>query len=162
MFQEHHARVFRAAYRVTGNASDAEDVLQNVFLRLVRREQNSEAVDNLESYLYRAAINTSLDLLRARKLRPAVALEDVPRGEDAFAGADAVGSMELQSWLRDALARLNPRHAEMFVLRYIEGYDNREIAEMLHTSQAVIAVTLHRTRGSLQKDYLAFQRGNHA
>ena len=162
MFQEHHARVFRAAYRVTGNASDAEDVLQSVFLRLVRREHNSEAVDNLESYLYRAAINTSLDLLRARKLRPAVALEEVPHTADALSGADAVGSLELQSWLRDALARLNPRHAEMFVLRFIEGYDNREIAEMLHTSQAVIAVTLHRTRGLLQKDYLAFQRGNHA
>jgi RNA polymerase sigma-70 factor (ECF subfamily) len=162
MFQEHHARVFRAAYRITGNTPDAEDVLQSVFLRLVRRDHDASAVDNLESYLYRAAINAALDLLRARKLRPNVALDEVPRAAEAQAGGGAVDSMELSSWLRAALARLNPRHAEMFVLRYIEGYDNREIADMLHTSQAVIAVTLHRTRGLLQKDYLAFQRGNHA
>ncbi len=156
VFQEHHARVFKAAYRITGNASDAEDVLQSVFLRLVRREADAESVDHLDSYLYRAAINAALDLLRSRKQRPSVVLED------SASVNDSAGSLEIQTWLRQALTRLSPRPAEMFVLRYIEGYDNREIAEMLHTSQAVVAVTLHRTRGQLQKDYLAFQRGNHA
>jgi RNA polymerase sigma-70 factor, ECF subfamily len=156
VFQEHHARVFKAAYRITGNASDAEDVLQSVFLRLVRREADAESVDHLDSYLYRAAINAALDLLRSRKQRPSVVLDD-----SASVVNDSAGSLEIQTWLRQALTRLSPRPAEMFVLRYVEGYDNREIADMLHTSQAVVAVTLHRTRGQLQKDYLAFQRGNH-
>src|SRR4029077_15447025 len=56
-FREHHGLVFRTAYRITGNAGDAEDVLQTVFLRLLRRGPNSEALDNPESYLRRAAIN---------------------------------------------------------------------------------------------------------
>jgi len=164
VFQEHHARVFRAAYRITGDASDAEDVLQGVFLRLIRREHEAESVDNLDSYLYRAAINGALDLLRSRKQRPSVALEDVSRVDERESASipDTAASLEMQTWLRQALTRLSPRPAEMFVLRYIEGYDNREIAEMLKTSQAVVAVTLHRTRGQLQKDYLAFQRGKHA
>jgi RNA polymerase sigma-70 factor (ECF subfamily) len=154
VFQEHNGRIFRTAYRITGNASDAEDVLQSVFLRLVRRERETETVDNLDSYLYRAAINASLDVLRTRRHR--INLEDV-----SATVPDSGGTVELQAWLRDALARLNERHAEMFILRYVEGYENREIAEMLNTSQAVVAVTLHRVRGQLKRDFQNFQRGNH-
>src|SRR4029077_5118889 len=59
-FRAHHGLVFRAAYRITGNAADAEDVLQTVFLRLARRGANSDAVENDESYLRRAAINATV------------------------------------------------------------------------------------------------------
>ncbi|HET8549257.1 MAG TPA: RNA polymerase sigma factor [Bryobacteraceae bacterium] len=161
IFQEHYGRVFRVACRITGNPSDAEDVLQTVFLRLVRREPNPEAADNLDSYLYRAAINASLDILRARKQRASVGLEDVSREQELESASvpDTAASVELQSWLRRALARLAPRHAEMFALRYFEGYENREIAQLLNTSAAVVAVTLHRTRTQLEKDYKAFRSG---
>jgi RNA polymerase sigma-70 factor, ECF subfamily len=161
VFQEHYGRVFRVACRITGNPSDAEDVLQTVFMRLVRREANPEAADNLDSYLYRAAINASLDILRARKQRANVPLEDVSRSREreSVSVPDTGASVELQSWLRGALAKLSPRHAEMFALRYFEGYENREIAQILNTSAAVIAVTLHRTRTQLEKDYKAFRSG---
>jgi hypothetical protein len=56
VFREHHAAVFRAAYRITGNADDAEDVLQTVFLRLVKRDSGAEPIDNLPSFLHRAAV----------------------------------------------------------------------------------------------------------
>src|SRR5947209_9513398 len=65
-FDAHHAMVFRAAYRVTGNAADAEDVLQTVFLRLAGRDLGSEVVENMEGYLRRAAVNASLNLLERR------------------------------------------------------------------------------------------------
>jgi RNA polymerase sigma-70 factor (ECF subfamily) len=153
--------VFRVACRITGNASDAEDVLQTVFLRLVRREPNPEAADNLDSYLYRAAINASLDVLRARKQRANIALEDVTRAQEHESASipDSGKSVEIQSWLRQAMTRLSPKHAEMFALRYLEGYENREIAQILNTSAAVVAVTLHRTRTQLEKDYKAFRSG---
>src|SRR6185369_1672654 len=67
LFQAHHDRVFRTAYRVMGNASDAEDVLQTVFLRVARGQEAAESADNAEAYFSRAAINASLDLLRSRK-----------------------------------------------------------------------------------------------
>ena len=54
--------------------------------------------------------------------------------------------------LRQALAALNPRAAEIFVLRYFDGYGNREIARLLNTSWSTVAVTLHRTRAKLQKE----------
>ena len=63
LFQQHHDRVFRTAYRVTGSAADAEDVLQTVFLRLARGSEAVTVPDNPESYFARAAVNASLDLL---------------------------------------------------------------------------------------------------
>ena len=144
-FRKHRMSVFRAAYRITGNAADAEDVLQTVFLRFARRE--SEDIANPGSYLYRAALNAALDVLRSRKSAAAERLEDAP--------AMAMSSLdhELRAQLRAALAKLNPKHAEMFVLRYVEEHSNREIAEMLNTSQAAVAVTLFRVRRKLQKDF---------
>ena len=70
VFREHQGRVFRAAYRITGNVHDAEDVLQTVFLRLARQGEGFAALDNPASYLYRAAINAALDVLRGRRERP--------------------------------------------------------------------------------------------
>src|ERR1035438_9668767 len=67
VFREHHAMVFRAAYRVTGNADDAEDVLQTVFLRMLKRESGAEPVDNMGSFLHRAAVNAGVDLVSARQ-----------------------------------------------------------------------------------------------
>src|SRR6476469_751856 len=66
IFREHHAMVFRAAYRITGNANDAEDVLQTVFLRMVKRDPGAEPVGNMTSFLHRSAVNAALDLVRSR------------------------------------------------------------------------------------------------
>src|SRR5277367_3983886 len=64
LFGEHQRRVLCAAYRITGSMSDAEDVMQTVFLRMANLER---PLENAGSYLYRAAINGALDLLRRRK-----------------------------------------------------------------------------------------------
>ena len=155
VFREHQQRVFRAAYRITGNAQDAEDVLQTVFLRLARREAGTLPVDNLTSYLYRAAINAALDLLRARRDTVSVALEEaqgsLPAPVDG-APDRLQEAQELRAWLRRALSRLRPRAAEVFTLRYLEGYENHDIARMLGISRVAVAVTLHRTRRRLRKE----------
>jgi RNA polymerase sigma-70 factor (ECF subfamily) len=159
VFIEHHARVFRAAYRVTGNAEDAEDVLQSVFLRLIHHGKTALPVANLSSYLYRAAINAAVDLLRARRER--VGLEEVERAPDTTSPtperAHAAG--EIRARLRCALAALPPKAAEAFALRYLEGHRNHEIARMLGISRVTVAVTLHRTRRRLQREFQASRRG---
>jgi len=157
IFLEHKDLVFRAAYRVTGNSSDAEDVLQTVFLRLVRLEQFPE-ITNLPGYLHRSAVNASLDLLRARKDSQTLSLDEDPNQAAAVSTDHGPHSAELRDWLRHALARLNPRWAEMFVLRFIEDYSNREIAGIMKTSPAVVAVVLHRTRALLKKDFKGQKR----
>jgi RNA polymerase sigma-70 factor (ECF subfamily) len=66
--------------------------------------------------------------------------------------ADHLADMELRELVRHAVAKLEGRAATAFVLRYYEGYDNRHIAEVLGTSQMVVAVTLHRARTRLRKE----------
>lgn len=152
-FHQHKDMVFRAAYRVTGDAGDAEDVLQTVFLRLVRNPSLPE-IRNLPAYLHRSAVNASLDVLRRRRETQVLSLDEPSHAERASVNP-AQPSTEIREWLRQALAKLSPRWAEMFVLRFIEDYSNREIAEMMKTSAAVVAVVLHRTRAQLKKDFKA-------
>jgi RNA polymerase sigma-70 factor (ECF subfamily) len=159
LFQEHHERVFRAAWRVTGSASDAEDVLQIVFLRLLRSgEGGSELGDwseHPERYLSRAAINAALDVLRRRKSSRFVGLDEVGQKTMRCSGRSPQESeedRELRKLIREAVSRLGEKAAEMFALRYFEGYDNGEIARMMGTSTLVVGVTLHRARAKLRKE----------
>jgi RNA polymerase sigma-70 factor (ECF subfamily) len=156
IFEQHHNAVFRAAYRITGNAMDAEDVLQTVFVRLLRRSHGEHGLDlsqSAGSYLHRAAVNAALDLLRSRRRSRAVGLGDVEAEliDDGLPGPELrSSSRELGRRLRAALARLSPRQAEIFALRYLEGLGNLEIARQLGSSQTAIAVILHRARHRLQ------------
>jgi len=149
-FRAHHGMVFRTAYRITGNAGDAEDVLQTVFLRLLRRSGNADPLDNPESYLRRAAINAALDVIRSRQAEQTVPLPEESSGlmPSAPAPADVSG---LRAALSRAIARLKPRPAEIFALRFLEGLSNQEIAEALGISQVLVAVIVHRSRQQLRK-----------
>jgi RNA polymerase sigma-70 factor (ECF subfamily) len=160
VFVEHQGRVFRAAYRITGNAQDAEDVLQTVFLRLARQGEDALPMANPASYLYRAAVNSALDLLRARRDRPTVPLDDAAGAVEGSPGPDRRWeAAEIRGWLRRAMTALPPRAAEMFALRYLEGQQNRDIARMLGVSRITVAVTLHRTRQRLQDELRISGRG---
>jgi RNA polymerase sigma-70 factor (ECF subfamily) len=162
IFREHHAMVFRAAYRVTGNADDAEDVLQTVFLRMVKRDAAAQPVDNMTSFLHRAAVNAALDLVRSRQNIRNIPLDELEPvlSEPAHRSPDRIQhSGEIREWLRGALARLNPKIAEMFMLRFFDGKDNPEIARLLQTTPGTVAVTLSRTRDRLEKEFKAYLGG---
>jgi RNA polymerase sigma-70 factor (ECF subfamily) len=148
-FRDHHGLVFRTAYRITGNAGDAEDVLQTVFLRMLRRGQDADAMENAESYLRRAAINAALDVIRSRQAGQTIPLpeEDSVHTPVAAGGAD---TSDLRQALSRAMAQLKPAQAEIFALRFLEGLSNREIAETLGVSQVRVAVIVHRTRLQLR------------
>jgi RNA polymerase sigma-70 factor (ECF subfamily) len=160
LFREHHRRVLFAAYRITGNMADAEDVAQSVFLRLATG--NSLAPANAGSYLYRAAINGALDLLRGRKAAAFEPLELIAEEAPTPPGSAPDAKMrikELRAWLRLAISELAPRAAEMFALRYLEELNIQEIAACMNTSRAVVAVTLHQARAKLKKRLSELERG---
>lgn len=155
IFADHHSRILSAAYRLTGSSSDAEDVLQTVFLRLLRHSEPPGPSEDLGPYLHRAAVNAALDLLRSRRRARAVPLEGQHEdtSPDPEPGPEQRHrSREVHGFLRAAVADLSPRAAEVFTLRFIEGYSNKEIAHMLGTSQTAVGVTLHRTRSQLRKE----------
>lgn len=153
LFRDHGRSVLRAALRVTGSAQDAEDVVQTVFMRLIRSGGATALNENPANYLHRAAVNASLDVVRARRTRAATPLTPI---EHTLVDATEVGpeatsiSREIRQEVRRALAEVSPRAAEIFALRYFEGYDNHEIARMVGTSRSTVAVILHRTRHRLR------------
>jgi RNA polymerase sigma-70 factor (ECF subfamily) len=149
LYQTHHAMVFRTAHRITGNAEDAEDVLQTVFLRLLRRDSGALAeIDNPESYLRRSAVNAALDIVRARQADNTLELEKM-----ATSGS-CTELRDLRDTMRRALSKLAPKTAEMVALRFFEGYTNPEIAKLMGISQIVVAVTVHRARKKLQQELM--------
>ena len=103
-------------------------------------------MENEESYLRRAAINASLDVIRSRQSNPTVELVEIQ--SDHNEGK----TTELRQALGRALSKLQPRSAEIFALRFIEGLSNLEIARMLGISQVLVAVTVYRTRQQLRKE----------
>jgi RNA polymerase sigma-70 factor (ECF subfamily) len=153
IFEEHQRLVLNAAYRVTGSLADAEDVLQTVFLRLLRRPNAIDPERGAAPYLHRAAVNAALDVLRARRA-PTVAVG--PIDENSFDQTDnqnpPLHEVELRDQLRAALATIPPDAARLFVMRYIEGCSNSEIAETENASRGWVAVTLHRARARLKKE----------
>jgi RNA polymerase sigma-70 factor (ECF subfamily) len=144
MYEAHHGMVFRTAHRITGNAADAEDVLQTVFLRMLRRD--SSEIDNPESYLRRSAVNAALDIVRARQADNSLELERMP------ASGSCTELRDLRDTLRRSLSKMPPRTADLFALRFFEGYTNPEIARLMGLSQIVVAVTVHRARKKLQQE----------
>jgi RNA polymerase sigma-70 factor (ECF subfamily) len=164
LFREHHDRVFRAAYRITGSVVDAEDVLQTVFLRLSRR--NEINLDPSPSgYLHRAAINASLDLVRQRGRSESISIDDVApilKASHTLNPESQRAGRELRARIRQALSKLGEKSAEMFVLKYFEGYGNNEIAEMMGTSAMVVGVLLHRARARVKKEMGDFLEGGQA
>jgi RNA polymerase sigma-70 factor (ECF subfamily) len=155
LFNRHHEMIFRTAYRVTASIVDAEDVLQTVFLKVIGQKSKRDLSPNPGAYLYRAAINASLDLLRGRARFMSAPIEAADLRSDDGTGSspeDQQVRRELTAKIRTSVGQLGQRAAEVVILRYFEGHDNKEIAKILGTSQMVVAVTLHRARARLKKE----------
>jgi RNA polymerase sigma factor (sigma-70 family) len=147
-FEGHYALVYRTAYGVTGRVEDAEDVVQTIFLRLLQRDTAPDLVKHPKAYLYRAAVNQSLTIVRARRRRETTeAREELA---DLVPARVSSRAEQVHSRLYEAIAQLGPKAASIVVLRYLHGYTDAEIGQLLGTSRGVIAVTLFRTRARLR------------
>ncbi len=162
IYREDAKVVLQAAYRVTGNVDDAEDVLQTVFARLANRESPPDFSTGSRAYLRRAATNAALDIVQSRRVRNGVSLEVTGEevGRDPAPDPDRQHlGRESKHQLRQALSKISRRGAEIFVLRYFEGLDNAEIAAHIGTSTNTVAVTLHRARARIKDEMAPFLGG---
>jgi len=146
LYERHYATVFRTALRVTGNPADAEDILQTVFLRVLNQGGRLDPAQFPVAYFRRAATNAAVDLLRRRTSHAE------SRIEDAMGHAAAERPVLLKERLRRAIAALEQGDAVLFLLRYVEGLSNGELAEMFGQEKNNIAVRLHRIRQALQAE----------
>jgi RNA polymerase sigma-70 factor (ECF subfamily) len=145
-YTRHSEAVFRAALRVTGDPADAEDILQTVFLRMLAHAGVAEAVSLPAAYFRRAAVNAAVDLLRRRAVRAESAYDD----HAPHAAVEPPSLLKEQ--LRRAIATLDGDDAALFLLRYVEGLSNEELAGMFQLDKNNVAVRLHRIRHRLQAE----------
>ena len=147
-----------AAFGVLANSSDAEDVVQTIFLRLLDRGISPDVTKNPAGYLYKAAVNESLNLIRSRKR---LVLVSDPKRIEAYAADDSAESAEeIHKRLYEAVATLSPDAAHILVLRYVHKFSDAEIAKQLGRSRGAIAVALFRARARLRKWIRASLRGD--
>src|SRR5262245_57497214 len=107
LFQANYVLVYRTAFGITGRVEDAEDVVQTLFLRLLQREQTREVLKSPRAYLYRAAVNQSLTIVRTRRRRALTeASEELATSVPSRASSRAE---ELHQKLYDAIAQLRPK-----------------------------------------------------
>jgi RNA polymerase sigma-70 factor, ECF subfamily len=155
--------VFRLAYRMMGNEFDAEDVVQETFLRAYKQIDHYESRSSFSTWLYRIAANYSLDLLRARKRqqeRQTTATD--PDGIDLLdvLPADVPSqdrmhySNQMKQHLRKAMAALSDQERTAFVLRHFEGLSIEEIGDVLKIGTSATKNSIFRAvrklRGALE------------
>jgi RNA polymerase sigma-70 factor (ECF subfamily) len=149
LFRENYLLVYRTACVITGSPEDAEDVLQTIFLRLMRRSVAPDIRKNPKGYFYRAAVRLSLDTLRSR--RREVLTSDFSALEGLIRAGAPNAQYVLDRRLLETLAKLTPRTVEIVTLRYVHDYTEPEIAKLLRISRGTVAVMLFRARMRLRK-----------
>ena len=138
VFSEYGTMVYRLLYARTGNKQDAEDLLQEVFLRYHRVAPSFQSEDHRKAWLLTVAANCAKSLLRSPWHRRTVPLEDVYRYDDPEASA-----------VDQALARLDGKYRSVVHLYYYEGYDTGEIAQILGRRPSTVRAQLTRARRML-------------
>jgi RNA polymerase sigma-70 factor (ECF subfamily) len=160
LVERHSRSVFRLAFRMTGNEQDAEDVVQESFLRAYKQLGRFESRANFGTWLYRIVANCSVDLMRARQAR-----HDQSRGESLDAVIDTASadvptperlalSAELERRVRDALGALSPLERAAFTLRHYEG---RSIDEISRTLGLGTSAAKHSVFRAVKKLRIALQ-----
>lgn len=156
LVERHSRSVFRLAYRMTGNEQDAEDVVQETFLRAFKQLSHYESRSSFSTWLYRIASNYSLDLIRTRKRHEEKRENDSAEGrsiletiaEPAPAQDRLLFGKEVQIRVSAAMNELSDLERSAFVLRHFEGLSIEEIGSMLGTS---LNATKHSIFRAVQK-----------
>ena len=146
-FAAFHARTARAlrayVYRVVGNASDADDIAQEAFLRILRTDIPADSEEHLRRYLYRVASNLIVDRWRRRRHE---------MGEERIVNEPASPRprYEDDAAVAKIFAELKPRDRALLWLAYVEGESHEEIASSLGVGRRGVKVMLFRARRRLR------------
>lgn len=140
LVERHSRAVYRLAYRMTGSPTDAEDVVQETFLRAYRQLARFESRANFGTWVHRIAVNCSIDLIRARPHRESGHdAADLEGFGAAIESTDATGtsperlmlSTEVQERIGEAMSGLSRMERAAFMLRHLEGRSIEDISQSL-------------------------------
>lgn len=142
LYRNYSQRVFSTAYRITGSRPDAEDVTQEVFIRVFKKLHTFRGEAAISTWIYRITVNRALDLLRRRKHE-----KTVPLDEHLENVSEPMGVMKL---IEGTLPSMPDGYRQVFVLHDIQGMRHSEIARILRISEGASKSQLHRARAFLR------------
>ena len=160
LVERHSRSVFRLAYRLTGHEQDAEDVVQEAFLKAFREIRRFEARSSFATWLYRITVNCSHDLLRQRPragsrpslddpgLRVAADLADPSAAADPLRG---LASRRIDERVRRAMSELSDQERSAFVMRHFEGLSIEEIGRVLDLKASAAKHSIFRAVHKLRR-----------
>jgi len=167
LMSRYSGRVYRLAYGITRNPADAEEIVQDVFLQMVRKGTGFEGRAALASWIYRVTTNVALNKRRGKRYEVETSLEDVlptyeadghRAGPRAFLVANwserpdaELLSGETRSILEAAIDRLPEHYRAVLILRDVEELSNEEVAATVGDSVSAVKTRLHRARMALRE-----------
>ena len=159
LVRTHSGRLLSGARRFLPNEQDAQDALQDAFIRAFRAIGSFQERAQLRTWLHRIVVNSALMKLRERRRKPEEPIDDllptfVADGHRATASGEWADALlerkEMARVVRDAIARLPEQYRTVLLLRDIEERDTAETAELLDTTPNAVKVRLHRARQALR------------
>lgn len=165
--ERYKRKVYYLTLDLTGNHDDAEDLSQEVFIKVFKSVGNFKGDAKLSTWIHRIAINTYIDHTRSQKIMttelPDYFNED-EHNDDSFSGKDHYKNPELvtsgnqiQIHVQQALEKLSPREKTIFVMRHYQELQNKEISEILNVTEGTVKTLLFRAIQKLQQ-HLSFYR----
>ena len=149
--------LYAQAYRLTGSREEAEDLVQDLVIKLYENRTRLEDVDNLRPWLYKAMYRQFLNRLRSTSRSPFGYLEGNEEELNAIEAGDKTPEkiteqhMQLQS-LQKSLQKLNPDYQHLIVMHDMEGFTLTEIADMTEAPLGTLKSRLHRARNALRQE----------
>jgi RNA polymerase sigma-70 factor (ECF subfamily) len=149
LYERHAPRMKSIALNLLGNAADAEDAVQESFLKIYRGAKTFRGGAAFSTWVYRVVVNTCYDLLRHRKARPSGTSLDADGRE--ILPASPAADHPLRLALEKSVARLAPKHRAVFVLFAIEGFSHGEIGRILGIPEGTSKTFLFDAKKKLQR-----------
>jgi RNA polymerase sigma-70 factor (ECF subfamily) len=152
LYRAHAGRIYNLVLRMAGSATDAEDLLQDVFLHAHRKLGSFRGDSSLGTWLYRLAVNQCLDALRGRQARMARTTDsiDADGSIEPAAVSPAVPTAISRLDLERAIAKLPDGCRAAFVLHDVEGFEHNEVAKLLGVSEGTSKSQVHKARMKLR------------
>ncbi len=148
LFLRYQSAAWSVAYRFTGDAAEAEDLVSDSFLRILDAAERYKPTASFRTYFYRILTRRCIDF--TRKKRP-IATDNLPPVlASGYSQSEAVVHQEHNQHIQNALEQLSEKHRLVVVLRYFEGFSNIAIAEMFQSSPKSIERMLARARKHLK------------
>ena len=143
LVKQYSEKLYWKVRRIVLSHEDANDVLQNVFIKVWSNLQNFQGKSSLSTWLYRIAINESLDFLRKQKLADKVSADEDDSVASRLMSDEYFDGDEVQARLQEAVARLPEVQRMVFNLKYFEEMKYSEMSQILNTSEGALKASYH-------------------